>query len=196
MRIYVNPDLGIIVDQPLVFTPMGSLSIPRSATARLDVQFVQDGSVFDPDESQAGGLLTKGITYKIVTYVSGDDFTNLGAASNATGIVFTATDETPTDWENESVLKECNASGVTFALSWLVKQSYTGTTLASISPFTKFGIEEHTIFSGQCSYQTSDLDVLFGGAASIDLLGQLSWVGGSAGEAGIIAVTLKNDLSH
>ncbi len=196
MRIYVNPDLGIIVDQPLVTTAMGSLTIPRSATARTEVQFVQDGSVFDPDEPLTEGLLDVGITYKIITFAAGDDFTNVGAASNATGVVFTATGETPTDWEHESILKECDASGATFALSWLVKQSFTGDTLASISPFTKFGTSTSTVFSGSCSYRTSALDALLGTSVSLELLGQLSWAGGSAGEAGVIAVTLKNDLAH
>lgn len=50
------------------------------------------------------GLLTIGKTYKITSYVAGDDFTNVGAASNTTGVVFTATGTTPTTWTNASTL--------------------------------------------------------------------------------------------
>jgi len=51
------------------------------------------------------GTLTIGYEYIIDTYVSGDDFTNVGASSNASGEVFTATGTTPTDWSNGSSLR-------------------------------------------------------------------------------------------
>uniref|UniRef100_A0A6M3JVJ3 Putative pectate lyase n=1 Tax=viral metagenome TaxID=1070528 RepID=A0A6M3JVJ3_9ZZZZ len=53
---------------------------------------------------QTSGTLESGVTYNITTYVAGDDFTNVGAASNATGVSFTATGTTPTDWTNGSTL--------------------------------------------------------------------------------------------
>lgn len=49
--------------------------------------------------------LTVGIRYKIATYNIDDDFLNVGAASNAAGVVFTATGPTPTHWEHASVLE-------------------------------------------------------------------------------------------
>lgn len=52
------------------------------------------------------GTLTIGKRYRINTYVSSDDFTNVGAASNATGVEFIATGTTPTDWTNSSVLNQ------------------------------------------------------------------------------------------
>lgn len=53
---------------------------------------------------QTNGLLIVGVTYKISSYVSGDDFTNVGAASNADGEIFAATGTTPADWSNGSGL--------------------------------------------------------------------------------------------
>jgi hypothetical protein len=52
------------------------------------------------------GLLVTGNRYQIVTYLAGDNFSNVGAASNATGAIFTATGTTPTTWTNSSVLQE------------------------------------------------------------------------------------------
>ena len=50
------------------------------------------------------GTLVVGQDYIITTFVAGDDFANVGAASNATGVVFTATGTTPTTWSNASTL--------------------------------------------------------------------------------------------
>lgn len=52
------------------------------------------------------GSLTTAKRYQIETYVAGDDFANLGAAENATGVVFTSTGTTPSDWSNLSTLIE------------------------------------------------------------------------------------------
>jgi len=51
------------------------------------------------------GTLTPGKWYKIVNYVSDDDFTNVGAPQNATGQWFCATGTTPTTWTNGSTLE-------------------------------------------------------------------------------------------
>ena len=50
------------------------------------------------------GSLTAGAGYYIRSYVSDDDFTNVGAASNATGVSFVASGTTPTHWEHASEL--------------------------------------------------------------------------------------------
>lgn len=55
---------------------------------------------------RTSGALTVGKQYQIVSYVSGDSFTNVGAASNATGVTFVATGTTPTTWTNASQLKQ------------------------------------------------------------------------------------------
>ena len=46
--------------------------------------------------------------YEIVSYGIGDDFLNIGASSNAQGVVFVATGTTPTTWTNGSVLASSN----------------------------------------------------------------------------------------
>lgn len=54
---------------------------------------------------QTTGTLTVGQPYIIANFQTGDDFTNVGASSNATGVMFTATGDTPTDWTHGSVLQ-------------------------------------------------------------------------------------------
>lgn len=48
------------------------------------------------------GNLVVGKRYRITNFQAGDDFTNVGAASNATGVEFVATGTTPTAWSNSS----------------------------------------------------------------------------------------------
>lgn len=54
--------------------------------------------------TQTVGALVAGQLYTIATYVSGDDFANVGAQQNATGVKFFATGTTPTDYTNGSTL--------------------------------------------------------------------------------------------
>lgn len=54
--------------------------------------------------SLTSGTLTAGRGYYIRSYVSDDDFTNVGASSNAAGVTFVATGTTPTHWEHASAL--------------------------------------------------------------------------------------------
>jgi hypothetical protein len=67
------------------------------------------------------GTLIVGNTYTIVDYL-GDNFTNVGASSNANGITFVATGTTPTTWTNGSVLSSSspctNVNYGGFILSW------------------------------------------------------------------------------
>jgi hypothetical protein len=58
--------------------------------------------------AQTSGSLTIGKRYVITTFLAGDDFTNVGAASNATGVIFIATGTTPTTWTHSSVLNEAD----------------------------------------------------------------------------------------
>ena len=53
---------------------------------------------------QTSGTLEIGRKYLIKTFQSGDDFTNVGASSNASGEQFVATGTTPTTWSNSSAL--------------------------------------------------------------------------------------------
>ncbi len=64
----------------------------------------------DADQTaQTSGTLTIGKAYRITTFVAGDDFTNAGAASNASGVEFVATGTTPTTWTNSSSLDNIGA---------------------------------------------------------------------------------------
>ena len=72
------------------------------------------------------GTIVTGKKYLIKTYVASDVFTNVGAASNATGVIFTATGTTPTTWSNSSQLVQLgcildlNAEGMN-ASTWVDK---------------------------------------------------------------------------
>lgn len=50
------------------------------------------------------GVLEVGFVYEITDYQAGDDFLNVGASANATGVTFTATASAPDDWTNGSEL--------------------------------------------------------------------------------------------
>ena len=56
--------------------------------------------------SATSGSLTNNKRYQIQTYVSGDDFTNVGASANASGVIFTKTNGSPTDWTHGSTIIE------------------------------------------------------------------------------------------
>lgn len=53
---------------------------------------------------QTSGSLIIGVTYVINSHNIGDDFTNVGASSNADGVRFIATGTTPAVWTNSSDL--------------------------------------------------------------------------------------------
>lgn len=61
---------------------------------------------FSDDSTSTSGTLTAGRRYRIDTFVAGDDFTNIGAGSNATGVEFVATGTTPTTWTNGSTVRD------------------------------------------------------------------------------------------
>lgn len=48
--------------------------------------------------------LTVGVTYVIGEYQIGDDFTNVGASANVSGVSFVATGTSPTTWTHNSIL--------------------------------------------------------------------------------------------
>lgn len=58
----------------------------------------------DDPQTATSGLLTIGVSYEIDTYVSGDDFTNIGASSNTQGVRFVATGTTPAVWTNGTTI--------------------------------------------------------------------------------------------
>ena len=73
---------------------------------------------------QTSGTLVASKRYRITTYVSADSFTNVGAASNTTGVEFVATGTTPTTWTNASTL---NRIGGLVDLDYTVGTGYQAT---------------------------------------------------------------------
>jgi hypothetical protein len=66
----------------------------------------------NPNQLGGGSTLTIGEKYLIDNFAEGDDFTNVGAAENAVGVVFIATGETPDVWENGSTLVQNAANSI------------------------------------------------------------------------------------
>ena len=93
------------------------------------------------------GSLTTAKRYQIETYVAGDDFANLGAAENATGVVFTSTGTTPTDWTNGSTLIEITtdvsyaASAATLEAALEATEAVVGVTVTKASSAPNFVVE-------------------------------------------------------
>jgi hypothetical protein len=85
------------------------------------------------------GLLEVGEEYLIKDYKAGDDFTDIGADKNETGVIFTASATTPTVWTAGSVLvKIQNISLVGASIEMLV---YKGGSLVHTFTTTNGSIE-------------------------------------------------------
>ena len=93
------------------------------------------------------GALTTAKRYQIETYVAGDDFANLGAAENATGVVFTSSGTTPTDWNNGSTVVEITqeisyaASAATLEAALEATAAVVGVTVTKASAAPNFVVE-------------------------------------------------------
>ena len=70
----------------------------------------------DDPQTISAGTLVVGVTYEITNYQSGDDFTNIGAPLNETGIKFVATGTSPNVWTNNSELSYNNGAPVVTVL--------------------------------------------------------------------------------
>jgi hypothetical protein len=107
-----DPFNATVVEDAL--TPTQAINCPIFAKAWLTIssslQFSGTTGNYSLDSSynigteQSSGSLSSTTKYKIIEYKSGDDFTNVGASSNATGQQFVASGTTPTTWTNGSRL--------------------------------------------------------------------------------------------
>ena len=84
------------------------------ALSQNEIRKLSETGVMFADQSgsltvQTSGTLTRGKRYRIQDYVAGDDFTNIGASSNASGVEFVTTGTTPTTWTNGSNLYQIGA---------------------------------------------------------------------------------------
>ncbi|MFA5341806.1 MAG: hypothetical protein WC332_08520 [Clostridia bacterium] len=96
------------------FTPTAAEVLDMYRNGIPSKWFDQTGTAPAKQTALTAGTLVTGREYIIDTYVAGDDFTNVGAASNASGVRFVATGTTPTTWANSSSLRQI---GVTFWMS-------------------------------------------------------------------------------
>lgn len=69
--------------------------------------------ILNIEETIYRGLLDIGEEYVIQRYRTGDDFTNVGATKNATGQIFTASEDTPTVYTKQSVLNRVTRVSIT-----------------------------------------------------------------------------------
>jgi hypothetical protein len=81
----------------------------------------EEGSVYEgrdelPRTKQTSGTLTVGESYEITDFNAGDNFTNVGASSNATGIQFIATGTTPTTYSNGSTLAKYRFENIDYRI--------------------------------------------------------------------------------
>jgi hypothetical protein len=158
--------INILQNKTLRFVPLNAIeqntldtiSITGVALPRLITSsFIGNSYVIDWTKFTAGGRngsmstaavplysgsLVIGTQYTISNYTVGDDFTNVGAAANATGVTFIATGTTPTIWTNNSALVTVNtywAPEILFNVS-----STTGAKWPLITDTPTFGINAGT----------------------------------------------------
>lgn len=100
-----NGDTEIITDFHIV-SAKGSSTDTAANTSKCIVMNHEEAHIGCGAETttSTSGTLTTSRVYKIITYETGDDFSNLGG-TNESGNVFTASGTTPTDWTNGSKLR-------------------------------------------------------------------------------------------
>jgi hypothetical protein len=81
----------------------------------------EEGGVYEgrdelPRTTQTSGTLNVGEAYEITDFNAGDNFTNVGASSNATGIQFIATGTTPTTYSNGSTLAKYRYEAIDYKI--------------------------------------------------------------------------------
>lgn len=117
------------------------------------------------------GALVVGAKYKIIEYLGADDFTNVGAGSNATGEVFVASGTTPTDWAGLSVLSPVGAGNVSVSKEtngqYLIafQGDMANTDMGEISADGS-GLRVMKTLSGTIDLRTANIDLLLNGDTS------------------------------
>lgn len=91
-----------------VFDPLSwsGWTSPKAAVGKGYVPPVAGSFYLESGIALTAGVVVTGKRYRIMAFIAGDDFTNIGAGSNATGVTFTASGTTPTTWTNASELQE------------------------------------------------------------------------------------------
>ncbi len=102
-----------------------SFTASRDSKLNLDENLKQVIGIFPVVESATigsaiiSGTLTVGKTYRITTFVTSDDFSNVGG-TNVSGDVFVATGTTPTTWTNSSSLIRLRDTTTIYALDTIL----------------------------------------------------------------------------
>ena len=87
-----------------IYPAGGNYTLTINGTQTVLTTGTMDSGVIGAGSSPISGTLVIGQSYFINLFKAGDDFTNVGASSNATGVSFFATGTTPTIWANGSAL--------------------------------------------------------------------------------------------
>lgn len=103
------------------------------------------------------GNIVPGVTYEIANYQIGDDFTNIGAPSNANGVKFIATGTTALNWTGATELNYNNGAPVVTVLEntlgnvWFV---YGGAGQYAVESDNLFTNLKSTLIVGNCFWET------------------------------------------
>ena len=105
-RTYYNMAIAEI-HNILGYIDVESLMIKQSLTLATPTgQYYSVSLLTAGASTQTSGTLTVGMRYRINTYNASDNFLNVGASSNASGVEFTAIGTTPTTWTASSILQQ------------------------------------------------------------------------------------------
>jgi hypothetical protein len=88
----------------------GDVGLPYKVYTALLTQ--SGGDVPQKAGNKDNGSLVVGVTYEISNYEAGDDFTNVGAPSNANGVKFVATGTTAENWSGATELNYNNGAPI------------------------------------------------------------------------------------
>lgn len=114
--------------------------------------------------TQTSGSLVVGRRYIITTFIAGDSFTNVGAASNETGVVFVATGTTPTTWTNLSVLDDADAI---YKVEGIAENGASRGQAISV-------VKEDPMFTPGCVVAVGDMGILSADIGRIGVAGDLA----------------------
>ena len=114
------PDAGKFLNQNFEWVT-GYAPSYKVYTALLTQSGGDDPQTFSNTDN---GNLVIGVTYEIANYAAGDDFTNVGAPSNANGVKFVATGTTAASWSGATELNYNNGAPVVKVLENTIGNIY------------------------------------------------------------------------
>jgi hypothetical protein len=147
--------------------------------------------------TQSSGSLVVGVTYKLVSAETGDDFKNVGAYNFANNQYFIATGTTPTNWSNGTTVSHDTGAPVVLSIlkdtftdvqihgspfyflyesqgNYSLKTNYTANfdvnkTIAEITNPTDY--QNYSILAHRSDDHTVSIITAIGGSAQDDILG-------------------------